>query len=392
MPIDLELRYGMNPHQVPAFVAPLGGEELPFRVLNGRLGYINLLDALKGWQIVREITQATALPAACALKHTNPVGAAVGLPVSPDEQLPPGVQASELSALAAAYARARNCDPVAAYGDFIALSDIVDVATARLIKRVVSDGVIAPGYDADALRILREKKGGNYLILEIDREYEPPSMESADHYGIRLTQHRNSARIDRTLLERPVTRRVAIDEKAVRDLMIATIVVKYCQSNAVSLACDGQTVGIGVGQQSRIQCTRIACEKAEQWWLRRHPAIRNVRFRPGLKQFERANAVDTLLRWQEASDHERQHLLNEFAEVPVPLTSAQRDDWIAQMRNLSLSSDGFIPFRDNIDRAARSGVTHVLQPGGSARDEEVIAACDEYGMWMGFSGLRLFYH
>jgi phosphoribosylaminoimidazolecarboxamide formyltransferase/IMP cyclohydrolase len=226
----------------------------------------------------------------------------VGLPVSPEEQLPPGVQASELSALAAAYARARNCDPVAAYGDFTALSDTVDVPTARLIEQVVSDGVIAPGYDADALRILREKKGGNYLILEMDREYEPPSMESADHYGIRLTQHRNSARIKQTLLERPVTRRVALGERAVRDLMIATIVVKYCQSNAICVAFDGQTVGTGVGQQSRIQCTRIACEKAEQWWLRRHPAIQNVRFRPGLKQFERANAVDTLLRWQEASD------------------------------------------------------------------------------------------
>jgi phosphoribosylaminoimidazolecarboxamide formyltransferase/IMP cyclohydrolase len=392
MPSELELRYGMNPHQVPAFVAPVGGAELPFRVLNGRLSYINLLDAIKGWQIVREITQATALPAACALKHTNPVGAAVGLPVSPDEQLPLGIQVSELSALAAAYARARNCDPVAAYGDFTALSETVDVTTARLIKQVVSDGIVAPGYDADALGILRAKKGGNYLILEMDPEYEPPSMESADHYGIRLTQRRNSARIDQTLLERPVTRRVALDQKAIRDLMIATIVVKYCQSNAICVAYDGQTVGIGVGQQSRIQCTRIACEKAEQWWLRRHPAIQNLTFRPGLKQFERANAVETLLRWEEASDHERQRLLDAFADVPVALTSPQRDEWVKQMSNLSLSSDGFIPFRDNIDRAVRSGVTHVLQPGGSARDDEVIAACDEYGIWMGFSGLRLFYH
>lgn len=390
-PNELALRYGMNPHQVPASVAPVDGEQLPFRVLNGRVGYINLLDALKGWQICREMREATGRPAACVLKHTNPVGAAVGLPFSPEARIVFGVQA-ELDEVAAAYVRARGCDPVAAYGDFTAVSETVDVETARLIKKAVSDGIVAPAYEPEALRLLREKKGGNYLIMEMDREFEPPSLESADLFGTRLTQHRNSARIDPTLLERPVTRQTTIDEEAARDLLIATIVVKYCQSNAVCIARDGQTLGIGVGQQSRIQCTRIACDKAEQWWLRWHPHVQTLKFRAGLKQFERANALDGFLRWSEATDRERERILTAFEDSPVPLTSIQREEWIHQLGKLSLSSDGFVPFRDNIDRAARSGVGYVLQPGGSGRDEEVIAACDEYGIWMVFSGLRLFYH
>ncbi|HKW08770.1 MAG TPA: phosphoribosylaminoimidazolecarboxamide formyltransferase [Gemmatimonadaceae bacterium] len=391
-PNELSLRYGMNPHQVPASVAPVAGEGLPFRVLNGRVGYINLLDALKGWQICREMAEATGLPAACVLKHTNPVGAAVGLPLSREAQIVFGVQAPEISDVAAAYVRARACDPVASYGDFTAVSETVDVTTARLIKQVVSDGIVAPAYEPEALRLLREKKGGNYLIMEMDPEFEPPSLESADLFGIRLTQHRNSARINSTLLERAVTRRVTIDEEVMRDLIIATIVVKYCQSNAVCIARDGQTLGIGVGQQSRIQCTRIACDKAEQWWLRWHPYVQTLKFRAALKQYQRANALEGLLRWSEATDRERERALTAFEGSPVPLTSIQCEDWMNQLSNLSLSSDGFIPFRDNIDRAVRAGVGYVLQPGGSARDDEVIAACNEYGIWMAFSGLRLFYH
>jgi phosphoribosylaminoimidazolecarboxamide formyltransferase/IMP cyclohydrolase len=391
-PNDLRFRYGMNPHQVPAWVAPVSGGELPFRLLNGRVGYINLLDALKGWQICREIAQATGLPAACVLKHTNPVAAAVGLPLSPEAQIVFGVQTPELNDAAAASVRARAVDPVAAYGDFTALSETVDVTTARRIKQVVSDGIVAPAYEPEALRFLREKKGGNYLIMEMNPDFEPPQLANADLFGIRLTQHRNSAPIDPTLLRRAVTRHVTMDEKATRDLIIATIVVKYCQSNAVGIAQDGQTLGIGVGQQSRIQCTRIACDKAEQWWLRRHPYLQTLKFRAALKQFERANALEGFLRWSEATDRERERLLTAFDGSPVPLTSVQREDWVSQLDNLSLSSDGFIPFRDNVDRAARAGVGYVLQPGGSARDDEAIAACDEYGIWMGFSGLRLFYH
>jgi phosphoribosylaminoimidazolecarboxamide formyltransferase/IMP cyclohydrolase len=272
------------------------------------------------------------------------------------------------------------------------VSDTVDITTARLIKQVVSDGIVAPAYEPEALHLLREKKAGNYLIMEIDPDFEPPQLESAELFGIRLTQHRNSARIDATLLERAVTRRVTIDEAAARDLLIATIVVKYCQSNAVCIARDGQTLGIGVGQQSRIQCTRIACDKAEQWWLRWHPYVQTLKFRAPLKQFERANALEGLLRWSEATDRERARLLTAFEGSPVPLTPVQREDWMNQLGNLALSSDGFIPFRDNIDRAVRAGVGYVLQPGGSRRDDEVIAACDEYSIWMGFSGLRLFYH
>jgi phosphoribosylaminoimidazolecarboxamide formyltransferase/IMP cyclohydrolase len=382
----------MNPHQVPASMAAVGSGELPFRVLNGRLGYINLLDTLKGWQICREMAQATDLPAACVLKHTNPVGAAVGLAFSPEAKRVTGVDTSELTPLATAYVRARGCDPVAAYGDVTAVSGTVDVTTARLIKQVVSDGIVAPGYEPEALRLLREKKAGNYLIIEMDPAFEPPRMESADHFGVRLTQHRNSAGIDSALLERPVTRRVTIDESATRDLLIATIVVKYCQSNAVCITRDGQTLGIGVGQQSRIQCTRIACDKAELWWLRWHPDVQELRLRAGLKLFERANALEGFLRWSETTDREHERILTAFESSPVPITSTQREEWVNQLDNLSLSSDGFIPFRDNIDRAARAGVGYILQPGGSTRDEEVIAACDEYGMWMGFSGLRLFYH
>jgi phosphoribosylaminoimidazolecarboxamide formyltransferase/IMP cyclohydrolase len=389
---ELNLRYGMNPHQLPARVASVGGGEMPFRVLNGRVGYINLLDALKGWQICREIEAATGLTAACVLKHTNPVGTAVGLPLSREEGMVFGVQTPQVNHLAAAYVRARACDPVAAYGDFTAVSETVDITTARLIRQVVSDGIVAPAFEPEALNLLREKKGGNYLIMQMDPDFEPPSLESADHFGIRLTQPRNSARVDQSIVSRPVTQRSTIDESATRDLIIATIVVKYCQSNAVCIARDGQTLGIGVGQQSRIQCTRLACDKAEQWWLRWHPDVQTLKFRAPLKQFERANVVEGFLRWNEATDLARERLVAAFEDSPRPLTSIQREDWINQLENLSLSSDGFIPFRDNIDRAARAGVDYVLQPGGSARDEEVIAACDAYSIWMALSGLRLFYH
>lgn len=389
---EISLRYGMNPYQQQAAVAAVEGR-LPFEALQGQPGYINLLDAMKAWQLVRELAAVSGLPAATSFKHTNPIGAGIGIDLPDDFREAFLVERdAELSPLAAAYLRARSGDRVAAYGDFVAVSHPVDVPTARVIQGLVSDGIIAPGYDPEALEILKRKKNGRYLVLRIDADYEPPPMEHNELFGLRFRQERNRAPIGRELFANVVTREKTLPAAAELDLLLATIVAKYCQSNAVCVAYGGQAVGVGVGQQSRIECTRIACDKADRWLLRWHPKVQGLRFRPGLRKYEIDTAVDEYLRADGLREHEMDALAASFEERPVPIGAGEREEWLRRSSGLSLSSDGFIPFRDNLDRAARSGVGYVLQPGSSLRDEDVIAAADQHGMWMAFSGLRLFYH
>jgi phosphoribosylaminoimidazolecarboxamide formyltransferase / IMP cyclohydrolase len=366
---------------------------LPIAVLNGAPGYINLLDALNGWQLVRELKQALGLPAAASFKHVSPAGAAVGAPLDDATRasylLDPG---TELSPLASAYARARGADRVASFGDFIALSDQVDLSTAQLIRREVSDGVIAPGFDDDALAVLKKKQGGKYLVVRIDADYEPAAeIEARDVFGITFEQRRNDVRLGSGLLTNRVTKNRDIPASAERDLVVALVTLKYTQSNSICLAVDGQAIGVGAGQQSRILCTRLASSKADTWQLRRHPAALELPFRPGLGRTECDNAVDGFLR-DDLTPEEEAVWLNSFAEAPKRLTTDQKREWLAAQSNVCLASDGFIPFRDNIDRASRSGVRYVVQPGGSLRDVGVIEACDEYGIAMAFSGVRLFHH
>ncbi len=364
----LPLRYGLNPDQQPARALVQG--TMPLRVNGGTPGYINLLDALQAWQLVRALRAATDLPAAASFKHTTPAGAAVGLPLPAGLAAACRVEDLELTALAAAYARARGADRMASFGDFAALSDPVDDATAHLLAREVSDGVIAPGYEPEALARLRRKKGGAYLILEIDPDWRPPALERREVFGITLEQPRADGPIP---LGEAVTHRGEIPAAAQRDLRIAAITLRYTPSNSVCVAWDGQTIGVGAGQQSRIHCTRLACDKAEAWWLRQHPRALAMAFPPGSSRPARDNAVDAWL-----------HDGN-----PPP---QERARWLARLSGLALASDGFIPFRDNIDRAARSGVRYVWQPGGSTRDAEVTAAADAHDMVMLCSGLRLFHH
>lgn len=393
--MELALRYGLNPHQSPAR-ALVTGTALPIRVHNGTPGYINLLDALIAWQLVRELRATFDLPAAASFKHVTPAGAALGLPLPPDLAAACRVPTQGLSPLACAYARARGADRMASFGDFAALSDPVDEPTADLLAREVSDGVVAPGYAPEALTRLRAKKGGGYLILEIDPRYAPPPTERREVFGITLEQPRNACTI---ALGEVVTADQDLPPSASRDLKVAAITLKYTPSNSVVLAYDGQAIGVGAGQQSRIHCTRLACDKAETWWLRRHPRTLALRFPAGTPRPARDNAVDAWLNG-EPSDL--------LVGDPAPLVAAERVDWLgrlgaqtegcvtpegaARTSALALASDGFIPFRDNIDRAARSGVRYVWQPGGSERDPEVVAAADEHGMVMCFSGQRLFLH
>lgn len=376
---ELRLRYGMNPHQAPARVYVEDGE-LPLTVHNGAPGFINLLDGLSAWQLVREVAQATGLPAAASYKHTAPAGAAVGLPLAPE--LAEAVRAAdvELSPVAAAYARARGADRQASFGDFAAFSTTVDLAAARLLAREVSDGVIAPAYDPDALAILRRKKGGSYLVLGIDPAWTPPAIEHRDVFGITFEQPRNDATVT---LGEAVTGRTELSEAARRDLLIAAIALKYTPSNSIALAVGGQAIGVGAGQQSRILCTRLACMKAELWWLRQHPRTLSLRYVEGASRSERDNAVDAWLR-REPTDA--------LADPPPPLDGEERAAWIGELRGVALASDGLIPFRDNVDRAAQTGVEYIWQPGGSTRLDEVVAAANEHGMVMTCSGLRLFHH
>jgi phosphoribosylaminoimidazolecarboxamide formyltransferase/IMP cyclohydrolase len=360
-------------------------------VLNGNPGYINLLDALNSWQLVRELRQSLNLPAAASFKHVSPAGAAVGVPLSEQLRAAYFIEEAELSGLAAAYARARGADRMSSFGDWVALSDKVDVSTAQLIRREVSDGIIAPGYEQDALTLLGKKKKGKYVVIEIDPGYEPQETEERDVFGVTFEQKRNTYLAARDCLQNVVTKESVLSEDAERDLVVAYTALKYTQSNSVCLAYDGQVIGMGAGQQSRIHCTRLAAEKAEKWHLRQHPSVLGMRFREGIARPHRDNAIDRFLMGG-MTPTEQKEWEQVFEEIPPSLTETERSRWLEQMKGISLGSDGFIPFRDNIDWAHRSGVKYVIQPGGSLRDEDVTRACDEYGMVMVLAGVRLFHH
>ncbi len=387
---QLELRYGMNPHQKPARVFVEQGA-LPIRVLNGQPGFINLLDALNGWQLVRELKQALSLPAAASFKHVSPAGAAVSVPLSPALRQAYFVGDEELSPLAVAYARARGADRISSFGDWVALSDTVDAATARLIRREVSDGVIAPSYEPEALEILRQKKGGGYRVLQIDPDYEPPTLEQRKVFGITLEQQRNTAVPTPADFGNIPTAQKTLPETAIRDMIVALITLKYTQSNSVCYAYEGQVIGVGAGQQSRIHCTRLSGGKADLWFLRQHPKVLELPFRPKLGRPERDNAIDQFLLPQ-LTPAEEAVWQQSFSAVPQRLALAEKQAWIQQFSGVTLGSDAFFPFRDSIDRAQQSGVSYVAQPGGSMRDDLVIAACNEYGMVMALTGTRLFHH
>ena len=390
---ELELKYGCNPNQKPSRIFMRDGGELPLKVLNGKPGYINFLDALNSWQLVRELRAACGLPAAASFKHVSPAGAALGLPLSDTLRKIYFVEEGlELSPLACAYARARGADRMSSFGDWIALSDPCDVPTAKLIQHEVSDGIIAPGYEPEALEILRSKRKGNYNIVEIDPAYTPAPQEYKDVFGVTFQQGRNELRIDADLLSNIVTKNKDLPESARRDLVVALIALKYTQSNSVCYACDGQVIGVGAGQQSRIHCTRLAGQKADNWLLRQHPKVLALPFRPDLSRPNRDNAIDVYI-----SD-EWEDVLGEgawqetFSVRPEPLTPAEKREWLAQAKDVALGSDAFFPFGDNIERARKSGVRYVAEPGGSIRDQQVIDTCDKYGMVMCFTGIRLFHH
>ena len=387
---ELPLRYGMNPHQKPARAYVEGGP-LPFTVLNGAPGYINLLDALNSWQLVRELGQALGLPAAASFKHVSPAGAAVGVPLGRTLEKAYFVEDLELSPLATAYARARGADRVSSFGDWVALSEPVDAATARLLRREVSDGAVAPGYEDEALDILKRKQGGRYCILQASAGYEPPAAERRQVFGVTLEQLRNSQAAGQDQLQDIRTRNRELPESARRDLVVALTALKYTQSNSMCLAVDGQVIGVGAGQQSRIHCTRLAASKADAWYLRQHPTVLGLRFREGLGRPERDNAIDGFLR-DDLSPAEEEVWRQAFDVVPDRLAPGEKRRWLDGLTGVAMSSDAFIPFRDNVDRASMSGVKYVVQPGGSVRDDDVVAACDHYGIAMAFSGVRLFHH
>jgi phosphoribosylaminoimidazolecarboxamide formyltransferase/IMP cyclohydrolase len=387
---ELPLRYGTNPHQQPARALVASGQ-LPFQVLNGSPGYINLLDALNSWQLVRELRQTLDMPAAASFKHVSPAGAAVAAPLNDVLQQAYFVRDLDLSPLATAYARARGADRISSFGDWVALSDRVDVATARLLRREVSDGVVAPGYEPEALELLRQKQGGRYCVLQMDATYDPPAQEVHEVFGITLEQRRNDRVASEDQLEHLLTQKKDLPDSAKRDLLVALTAVKYTQSNSMGLAVDGQMIGIGAGQQSRIHCTRLAASKADTWYLRQHPRVLGLRFRDGLGRPERDNAIDGFLR-DDLSPAEEEVWRQAFGEVPERFTPKERREWLSGLTDVAMASDAFIPFRDNADRAAMSGVRYVVQPGGSVRDGDVVAACDQYGMVMAVSGVRLFHH
>lgn len=392
MPSSLSLRYGTNPQQAPARVFMPSNTDLPITVLNGMPGYINLLDALNSWQLVRELETALHVPAAASFKHVSPAGVAVARPVPEALKKAYSVDDLELSPLAAAYARARGADRLCSFGDWIALSDIVDESVARLIVREVSDGIIAPGFEPAALELLKNKKQGKYPILQIDASYEPrEDLEVREVFGIRFEQRRHDRLFRAADLSNIVTDKRELPESAVRDLTIAWITLKYTQSNSVCFVRDGQTIGVGAGQQSRIHCVRLAGQKADLWWLRQHPAVLDLPFKPGIKRPDRDNAIDQFLS-EDVTPREKAAWNDLFTATPRQLTPEEKQEWLSRPDAVSLGSDAFFPFRDSIDRAAASGVKYVLEPGGSTRDDSVIAAANEYGMTMIFSGIRLFHH
>ena len=390
---ELELKYGCNPNQKPAKIFMNDNKDLPVTVLSGRPGYINFLDALNGWQLVKELKEATGLAAATSFKHVSPAGAAVGLPLDDvlrkiywvDDQ-------GELSPLASAYARARGADRMSSFGDFISLSDVCDVATAKLIKREVSDGVIAPGYEPEALEILKSKKNGNYNVIQIDPDYVPEELERKQVFGVVFEQGHNNLKIDKEMLKNIVTENKDLTEKAAMDLVISLITLKYTQSNSVCFVKGGQAIGIGAGQQSRVHCTRLEGSKADNWYLRQNPKVLNLPFIDGIRRADRDNAIDLYIgedymdvladgRWEKI-----------FKEKPEVFTREEKRAWLDGLTDVALGSDAFFPFGDNIDRAHKSGVKYVAQPGGSVRDDQVIDTCNQYGMVMAFTGIRLFHH
>jgi phosphoribosylaminoimidazolecarboxamide formyltransferase/IMP cyclohydrolase len=385
------LRYGTNPNQSPARVYMQDGSDLPITVLGGSPGYINLLDALNAWQLVRELKQVIGQPAAASFKHVSPSGAAVAVPLTDILKKIYFVDDMELSPLATAYARARGVDRMSSFGDFIALSDTVDVSTAKLIAREVSDGVIAPAYEPEALEIFKKKKQGKYAIVQIDPAYEPQLTETRQVFGVSMEQRRNDRLVTRADFANVVTKSKHLPESAIRDMFISWITLKFTQSNSVCYVADGQTIGVGAGQQSRVHCARLAGSKADMWRLRQHPSVLALPFKENVKRPDRDNAIDQFLQ-PDITEAEKQNWKNVFTEIPNQLTAEERRAWLDGLTDVTLGSDAFFPFRDSIDRAAKSGVKYVLQPGGSNRDEDVIAACDEYGMTMVFSSLRLFHH
>lgn len=392
---EIALKYGCNPNQRPAAVSMRDGGELPLRVLGGAPGYINFLDALNAWQLVMNLSEATGLAAAASFKHVSPAGAAVGLPLQENEKkayFAEDLDGLDESPLACAYVRARGADRLCSFGDWAALSGVCDAVTARAIAREVSDGVIAPGFDKEALDILQKKRGGKYAILQIEPDYRPAPVETRDVFGITLTQGYNDCMINEGMLTHIVTKQKELPKDARRDLVIAMLTLKYTQSNSVCYVKNGQVIGNGAGQQSRVHCTRLAGDKADLWHLRMHPKALTLPFLPGLKRPERDNAVDAYLspRAKELLAGGRWRAF--FSERPEPLTAAERAEWMKTLDGVSLGSDAFFPFGDNIDRARMSGVRFIAQPGGSVRDDEVIARCDEYGMAMAFTGVRLFHH
>ena len=390
---DLELKYGCNPNQKPSKIFVNDGRELPIEVLNGKPGYINFMDAFNGWQLVKELKKATGLPAATSFKHVSPAGAAVGLPLSDTLAKIYWVDdLGELSPLACAYARARGADRMSSFGDFIALSDVCDVPTARIIKREVSDGIIAPGYEPEALEILSSKKKGNYNVIKIDPDYMPAPIEHKDVYGITFEQGRNEFKIDKELLSNIVTENKDIPELAQIDLIISLITLKYTQSNSVCYAKGGQAIGIGAGQQSRIHCTRLAGSKADNWWLRQSPQVLGLEFVDEIGRPDRDNAIDVYI------GEEYEDVLAEgtwqriFKVKPAVFTKEEKRAWLNTMEDVALGSDAFFPFGDNIERAKKSGVKYIAEPGGSVRDDQVIETANKYNMAMAFTGMRLFHH
>lgn len=391
---ELALKYGCNPNQKPSRIYMEDGE-LPLEVINGRPGYINFLDALNSWQLVKELKEATGMPAAASFKHVSPAGAAIGLPLSDTLKKIYFVNdlKMELSPLACAYARARGADRMCSYGDFVALSDTCDAATATLIKREVSDGVIAPGYTPEAIEILKSKRKGTYNVIQINPEYKPAPLERKQVFGITFEQGRNEVRLDDPALFQNVpTQNKEFTPEAKRDLIIALITLKYTQSNSVCYVKDGQAIGIGAGQQSRVHCTRLAGQKADTWWLRQCPKVMNLPFKEGIRRADRDNTIDVYIS-EEHDDVLREGTWQQFfTERPEPLTMEEKKDWIAQNTGVALGSDAFFPFGDNIERAHKSGVQYIAQAGGSIRDDNVIETCDKYGIAMAMTGVRLFHH
>lgn len=389
---ELKLKYGCNPNQIPARIFMQNGADLPITVLNGNPGYINFLDAFNSWQLVRELRRATGLPAAASFKHVSPAGAAVGLPLTDTLKKIYSVEGLELSPLASAYARARGADRMSSFGDFVALSDVCDKATALVLQHEVSDGVIAPGYEPEALEILSAKKKGRYNVIQIDPAYEPEELETKQVFGITFEQKRNNDHITEELLQERPTKNKEIPEAARRDLLVAMITLKYTQSNSVCYVKDGQTIGVGAGQQSRIHCTRLAGDKADKWWLRQCPKVLDLPFKADIRKPDKDNTIDVYTSddWEDVlADGVWE---NFFTEKPEPLTREERKAWIAKNTGVSLGSDAFFPFGDNIERAHRSGVEYIAQTGGSIRDDNVIATCDKYNIAMAMTGVRLFHH